>query len=145
MIELNYTILIQMVIFIALVLILNKVLYQPIFRILDERKRLVEGGLEEAKRLSEEAQKMLQEYEAKLIEARQNAVKIVNEAKVAAQEEQKKALAEARREFEESLAKLREQLEREKEEARKKLHQTVNYLAILIAEKMLGRKLEDRV
>ncbi len=145
MIELNYTILIQMVIFIALVLILNKVLYQPIFRILDERKRLVEGGLEEAKSLSEEAQKMLQEYEAKLIEARQNAVKIVNEAKIAAQEEQKKALAEARKEFEESLAKLREQLEKEKEEARKKLHQTVNYLAILIAEKMLGRKLEDRV
>ncbi len=145
MIELNYTIFIEMAIFIALVLILNKLLYQPIFRILDERKRVVEGGIASAESMREEAQRLFAEYEERLVAARQQAVKIVNEAKVRAQEEQKEALAKVRKEFEETLASLKEQLEREKEEAREKLRQTVNVLAILISEKILGRKLEGRV
>ncbi|BAT71673.1 F-type H+-transporting ATPase subunit b [Thermosulfidibacter takaii ABI70S6] len=145
MVELNYTILIQMVIFIALVLTLNKLLYQPIFKIMDERQKVVEGSLEEAKRLSQETERMLSEYESKLIEARQKAVQVVNQAKIQAQEEQKEALTRARKEFEQSLAELRSRLEEEKQQAREKLRQMVNYLAILISEKILGRKLEERL
>ncbi len=145
MIELNYTILIQMVIFIALVLTLNKILYQPVFRLMDERKRLIDGNLEEARKLNQEAEKLLEDYERKLVEARQQAVKIVNEAKAKAQEEQKEALAQVRKEFEETFAQLRDRLEKEKEEARKKLRQTVGVLAVLISEKILGRRLEERV
>ncbi len=145
MISLNYTILIQLVMFVALVLILNKILYQPIFRIMDERRRLIDGNLEEAERLNREAQKALEEYEKALVEARQKAVKMVNEAKAKALEEQREALASVRREFEQTMAELKERLAKEEEEARKKLRQTVNVLAILIAEKILGRRLEERV
>ncbi len=144
MVSLNYTILIQMAIFIALVLVMNKVLYQPFFRLMDERKRAVDGNLEEAKRLNQEAEKLLSQYEERLVEARQKAIRMVNEAKVRAVEEQREALAEVRREFEQTLTQLKAQLEREKEEARKKLRDTASFLAVLIAEKILGRRLEER-
>jgi len=75
--------------------------------------------------------------------ARRQLVALVNEARQAAQEEQKEAIAKARAEMEKALAELKKQLEKEKEEARKVLRQTANLLAVLIAEKLVGRKFEE--
>ncbi len=143
MINLNYTILIQMIIFIALVIIMNKIFYQPIFQVLDERKNLIDGNRKQAEELTQKTEALLSEYEKKLVEARQKAVAMVNEARMMAQEEQKEAIVKARAEMERSLAELKAQLEKEKEEARKVLRQTANLLAVLIAEKLVGRRFEE--
>ncbi len=143
MINLNYTILIEMVIFVTLVVVMNKLFYKPIFDILDRRRELIDGNKRQAEELSKKAEALLSEYEKKLLEARQKAVALVNEARQAAQEEQKEAIAKARAEMEKALAELKKQLEKEKEEARKVLRQTANLLAVLIAEKLVGRKFEE--
>ena len=143
MIELNYTILIQMIIFIGLILISNQIFYKPIFQVLDRRKELIDGNLEKARELRVKAEEFFKQYEEKLLEARQKAVAIVNEARMAAQEAQKEALSKARAEMEEMLAGLKKELEKEKEAARETLRQTAKVLAILIAEKIAGRRFEE--
>ena len=66
----DYTILIQMVIFLALVFILNFLLYKPILSIIDRRKKQLEESENEIKLFNESVEKRVAEYEEKLKQAK---------------------------------------------------------------------------
>ena len=53
MININYTLLIQLANFLILMVILNFLLFRPILRVLDERERLVKESTEIKERLKE--------------------------------------------------------------------------------------------
>ncbi len=53
MIDLNYTMLIQMVNFLVLIFILNLLLYKPITKIIDERNKKIEDSKSEVESLDE--------------------------------------------------------------------------------------------
>ena len=59
MIELNWTILIQMVNFLILIFVLNKILYKPVLKVLEERDEKIYGGQQKIKDLEEETRQML--------------------------------------------------------------------------------------
>ncbi len=145
MIELNYTIIIQIVVFLAVFFTLNELLYKPLFEVFDKRKELIDKRFEEAKRLMEEAEKMVKSYEEGITKARQEVVRIINEAKLKAQEEQRLALMKVREEIDDMLNKLKKELEVEKEEAKKSLREIAVGIASVIAEKLIGRKPEVRL
>lgn len=142
MIELNYTIVFQMLIFLLVFFVLRKTLYEPLFEIFDKRKELIDNRISEAKRLIEESEQLLKDYESRLLKARQEVVKFINEAKIKAQEEQRLALIKLRSEVDMQLNALKLDLEKEKEEARKLLKDMVANMVPMILEKILGRRLE---
>ncbi|MGB9807964.1 MAG: ATP synthase F0 subunit B [Thermosulfidibacteraceae bacterium] len=145
MIELNYTLVIQLLIFLAVYFILDRVLYKPLFEIFDKRKELIDKRFEEARKLIEEAEKMMKLYEEGITKARQEVVRIVNEAKVKAQEEQRITLMKVRDEMEAMLNNLKTELDKEEEEAKKVLRDMAMSIASTVVEKVLGRKVEVRV
>ncbi len=142
--NLDYTLFIQMVNFIVLVILLNAVIFKPILKLFDERNEKVKGAVDEALRLSEEAEKLMEEYERKISEARQQALQLVNEGRLQAVDSQKKALAKVRGEAEGQLKQLKERVDKEKGEASRVLERFAQVLSISIAECLLGRPLDSR-
>lgn len=142
--SLDYTLLIQMVNFIVLVVLLNALIFKPILKVFDERKAKVEGVMDEARRLSEEAERLMEEYERKISEARQQALQLVNEGRIQAMEDQKEALAKVREEAEAQLKQLKERIDKEKGEASRVLERFAQVLSISIAERLLGRPLDSK-
>ena len=118
MISLDISILHQIILFVALWLILNKILFQPYLQLLEERERRTTGAEHDSADLEHEGARLRVQYEEKIAqaqtaayaakdailqEARQQREKILGQARAAAASK----LEQARREI--SLA-----LEREK-------------------------------
>jgi F-type H+-transporting ATPase subunit b len=140
LIEINFTFLIQAVNFFVLIFLLNVVLYKPILKVLEERDERVAGQQAEAKKIMEEGQALLSEYNQKLYNAKVEAMNAKNAARSQASEEAGRIIEEARKKAEDIVAEVQRQISVEIERAKKELEPDLVSMAATIAEKVLGRK-----
>ena len=110
----------QIVNFLVLFVLLKKFLYKPILKVLDERKKKIQDGLDKAKRIDGEMQaleeKKVQEFE----KAKKEAQEILEDAKKSAQE----LKAEMTNQAQEEAAKIKKQaLVNFKEEKKKMMEE----------------------
>lgn len=70
MININATLIVQLINLLVLIYILNQIMYKPIRRIVAERAAKIKAGNDEAERLEQEAQATQQDYEQKLRQGR---------------------------------------------------------------------------
>ncbi|MCD6570656.1 MAG: F0F1 ATP synthase subunit B [Deltaproteobacteria bacterium] len=140
MIELNWTFLVQMVNFLVLMFVLNKILYKPILKILDERDDKIIGGQQRIKKLEEENQQMLQEYTDKIYTGRVEALEAKNSARKAAEAQANEIIVEARKKAEEMIAQVRLEMAQEVEKAKKDIETELGSMATSIAGRVLGRE-----
>lgn len=144
MINLNYTLLIQMVGFIILVILMNKILFKPILKVIDERRGGIDGALKDANSLVQKAEGLMEEYNRKVLEARQRAVQLISEGRLSATDDQKRAVAQAREEADIALQELRKRIEEERGIASKSLERFAQAFSIVIVERILGRAVESK-
>ncbi|HRT46453.1 MAG TPA: ATP synthase F0 subunit B, partial [Desulfomonilia bacterium] len=97
MIELNWTFFVQIFNFLLLMFILNKILYKPILKVLDERDARIVGGQEKAKKLLEESQGILKSYNDKLYGAKIDAMTVKNTSRKQAVDQANMIIEDARR------------------------------------------------
>ncbi|MCN9240129.1 F0F1 ATP synthase subunit B [Streptomyces sp. RY43-2] len=120
-----------------------KKLLPNINKVLDERHKAIEGGIEEAEAMKVEAQSVLEQYKAQLAEARHEAARLRQEA----QEQGAQLIAEMReegqRQREEIVAAGHAQIEADRSAAAQHLRQDVGRLATDLAGKLVGESLED--
>jgi F-type H+-transporting ATPase subunit b len=108
-----------------------------------ERTKAIEGGMNEAKQAQAEAKAALDQYNAQLAEARQEAARIREEAReqgaaiIAEMREQ--ANAESQR----IVAHARTQIEAERSQAVTQLRSEVGTMATALAGRIVGESLED--
>lgn len=122
-----------------MVVILTKLLYKPILRSLEERRKKIAAGLayeEKMKRELEKNDKKLQEI---LTAAKTEAKKIVAEGKLGAKRLESEIIDKAHKEAAVILAKGKEDIEQEKDEMERKLKEKT----VVIAEEIVKRLLSD--
>jgi F-type H+-transporting ATPase subunit b len=141
-ISLDYTIFIQMVNFLLLILILNILLYKPILSIIDQRKRRLEESAEEIKRLELTVQQKADEYEQSLRQAKLQALDEKNAITADGAEQAKNIVDAARAQIPGLLEEFNAKLAREVGDARDVLHNRSRDISREIAEKVLGRSLQ---
>ncbi len=145
MVEINFTLLIQILNFIILVGILGHFAYKPILKVMDERKARIQNDLDSAAAANAAAAKLKETYEAQLQDAQAQAQEIVNkavkEAKVQAQE-QIDAAHDAIEKEKEMAAK---QIERERKDALEDLKTQVAALSCDIAAKIISKNMTPDV
>ena len=145
MVEINFTLLIQILNFIILVGILGHFAYKPILKVMDERKARIQNDLDSAAAANAAAAKLKETYEAPLQDAQAQAQEIVNkavkEAKVQAQE-QIDAAHDAIEKEKEMAAK---QIERERKDALEDLKTQVAALSCDIAAKIISKNMTPDV
>jgi F-type H+-transporting ATPase subunit b len=139
MIDLDVTILIQIANFLVLIVVLNRVLYQPLLRVLEERRRRTEGILAQVETVEEQAAGMVASYEAEIAVAHSEARSLVQERAGQAEAEGQRIVAEAKARSEAELADAEKALEQRRAELAAELVEEVDGLARTIAGKVLGR------
>ena len=134
MVELNGTLLIQILNFIILCAILGHYCYKPIIKILDERANRIKNDLDSAAKSRDDAAKLKESYEAQLSEAQVKANEIVSKAVVQSQA-QIQAAHEAIEKEKEAATK---QIERERKDALDDLKSQFAAISCDIAAKIIS-------
>lgn len=129
------------VVFLIFAGILGFVVWPKILGALQAREQKLEGDLVGAETARKQADAALAEYKAKIAEAQQEARKVVDDAKKAAE----RAAALIKSETESEIAKLRDRASAEivaaKEQAVIEIHSQTAELATLVAGKILQREI----
>lgn len=141
MISLDWTLGLQFVHFTILLIVLNKLLYRPLQKILAERREAIDGSHAQAKGLEADIEEKMQRYQQQLSDAKKLANEERNKLKKAAGEEESALLAEAHGKATARLAAIKSKVAEEAAEASKTLKSQAETLAGQIATKVLGREL----
>ncbi|HOI72518.1 MAG TPA: ATP synthase F0 subunit B [Syntrophales bacterium] len=142
MIDIDYTLWIQLVNFIVLIFILNVLLYKPILGIMEKRKQQFDGARDEVRTLHESVEKKMAEYEEAVRKAKQAAMEQKAEYVKEGAEEARKIVDAVRGVIPKMMEEFQGKMNREIEEARGVLKNQSQRLSLEIAEKVLGRSLQ---
>lgn len=143
LINLDRSIVIQMVNFVILLAILHRFLYRPLMSKMEERTAAVKASLEEAQAARAEAARQQQENEARLRAAHAEAAAIRERALTEAAEEQRRLVEAARAEAQRLVDGARAQTEADIRRAREELRREVSDLATAVAERLVRRSLRE--
>jgi len=143
LIELNRSLLVQVVNFLILLVALYKLAYKPLVATMDARSAAIKQQLAEAQAAREAAQQQLAEFEARLAAAQADAQATRDRALREAAETRERLTAEARAEAARLLAEARAEIEGSVRRARQELRAEVGTLATEIAERLIQKSLRE--
>jgi F-type H+-transporting ATPase subunit b len=141
-IQIDFSLLLQIINFLFLIVILNFLLFKPLLAIIDKRNDRIEKGREEINRLNRTVEEKMVAYEEKVratkIEALGN-----NKHLIKAGSDQAKAILDGvSKEIVALMEQYHEKLQREVLVARETLSGQSQKMSLEIAEKVLGRRLQ---
>ncbi len=139
MVDINSSLFIQIVNFLALIFILNVLLYKPILGIMDRRQGIFDSTEAEIKRLQDTIDQKMAEYEAKIAQAKGEAMAQRNEIQKEGAEKGKEILDGAKAEIQKMMDDFHVRLTQEVDGARTVLRSQSERISKEIAEKVLGR------
>ena len=140
-INLNMTLVVQMVNFLILIVLLQRFLYKPLTQFLATRADGIKRSLEEAKAAREAAAKAQQDYEARIAATRREAAALRESAVREVEEERQRLLKVSRDEAARLLTEAKAQIEQEVKRAKAELRAEVVGLSLGVAERLIGRSL----
>ena len=133
----------MLVAFLILLAILAKFGWPMFNGILEKRETTIREALEKSEQARIEAERVLAEYQDKLIEARQEAATIISEAKQQAEAQRAATTAKAQEEAEKIIAKSREAMQAEKNAAIAELQASVADIACAAMTRVVQEDFTD--
>ncbi|WP_196596132.1 F0F1 ATP synthase subunit B [Pectinatus frisingensis] len=143
MINIDGTLLAQLVNFIVLVILLKKFAYKPIMKMLHDRQAKIANSIESAENDEKKAQQVLGEYQKQLADARVSAQSIVDKAMKRAQEEHDVSIAQTKQEIEQMRKNAKEDIARDRERAAMQLKGEVVSLSMAAASKIIAVNIDE--
>lgn len=142
MVDIDYTLFIQLVLFLLLIWILNQVLYKPLLRIMDRRKEILDKAQEEVKTVQETIDRRVAEYEEKIRAAKMEAMGQKGDLAKEGTQAAKVITDKAKAEISGMMGEFQGKLEKELASARELLRNQSLRISSEIAEKVLGRSIQ---
>jgi F-type H+-transporting ATPase subunit b len=139
-IDLDVTVLVQLAIFLALLLILKPLLFDPILAVLAERERATEGDVKEARQRQFEVEEKTKKYERELARIREKAGVEREKLRESGRLREREILEKARAEANRIVAEGREQMERESLVVRQAMEHEVSTISRVIVATVLEPK-----
>ncbi|MGH3449239.1 MAG: F0F1 ATP synthase subunit B [Haloechinothrix sp.] len=112
-------------------------------RLYEERAEKIEGGIEKAEKAQAEAERALQRYNDQLAEARSEAAKIRDDARLEAEQIKEEIEADARTSAARIVAQGEAQLQAQKAQIIAELRSDIGRNSIELASRIVGESLED--
>lgn len=144
MIDIDITLLFQMVNFIVTLVVLNMLLIRPIRDIVSKRRELASGFLRDAERFNNDAAERLEKYETTLAGTREQGAKERETQKAAAAAQESALLAAAHAEAQDYLHQSREETRKAVAAATQELLAQIPVLAAQAAARLLDTKHQPR-
>ena len=143
LISLDWSLIVQAVNFLLLLVLLTKLLYRPLLTKMNERTQAIQKSLDEAQQARAEAQKERDEFASKIQAAHAEAQGIRAGALKDAADEQRRLVDAARTEAARLVASARQEMEQDVRRARQELRQEVADLVIAVSERLIKKSLND--
>src|SRR5689334_8015228 len=128
-----------LILFIFFVFLLNRLLFRPIGRVLDQRQNLTEGSANEARAARRIYETRLAEYEATIRQARAESYKQSEQERAVALEDRRRLLDEAKQNAHEQIDRAKQEIEKQVNQARSSLESESRQIAENISRTVLGR------
>jgi F-type H+-transporting ATPase subunit b len=138
----DYTLLIQMGLFLSLIFVLNILLYKPILSIIERRKKQLEESENEIKLFNESVEKRVAEYEDKLRQAKIKGSELKKEIIQEGVNQAKNIVDVVRNEIPVLTRDFQQKMDKEVEKAKLILDSHSKELSLEIARKVLGRPVQ---
>lgn len=140
LIDVDGTVVVQLVLFLILFVIANRYLFQPYLALRERRKAGIDGARAEAERMTAEADAKLASYEKQLAIARERANEEGRKVRHQAAADERKVTDEARAQVQTEIDQAQAKMRRETEQARAQLLPQAEALAKAMTQKLLGRE-----
>jgi F-type H+-transporting ATPase subunit b len=143
LISLDKSLIVQVINFLILLVILQRLFYKPFLAKMGERTQAIQKSLDEAQAARAEATRQQEENETRLRAAHAEAAAIRAQGMKDASEEQKRLVEAARAESQRLVESAKAQMDADVRRAREELRREVADLATAVAEKLVRRSLRD--
>lgn len=130
----------QIVNFAILLFILTKLIYKPLLKVLDDRKKMIAKSVDDSKKIEDRLSAIEADRDKVLANAGREAMAIVEKAKKESEEEHVKIITAAKKEISTLAERYRAQLKEEKSEMMNEIKKEVAELVVSSSEKILRRE-----
>ena len=126
---------------VILFLILKKLLFKPIKKIVDKRQKEIESEYKKAEKTQAEADAIKAEWEGKMATAEAEADKIISDAVERADSRNEVMLYESREKADQIIRKAKADIERERKDARETIKKEIVDVSQTLSEQIIGREI----
>ncbi len=144
MIDINSTLIAQILNFLILVAILRAVAYKPIVKVMQARSKKIQDSIDQADSDRRAAENLLAENKAKLAAAGKKAEDIIEKAEKEASVIREERIEAAKREIEQMKKAAAEEIERDRLKMQENLKSEVVALSIAAAGKIIEKNLSEK-
>lgn len=127
----------------ALVWVLNALLFKPLNQVLDDRDRRTRGYISEAKAMLAESDRKLAQYQEAMRQARAEVYEVLEQRRKAAIDQRGRLIDAAKQEVTEQIASARREIEAQIAEAQSELSAEAQAVANRIAGNLVGRQIGE--
>lgn len=142
--NITVTLFAQMAAFILLIVFINKLLWGPLSKMMEDRQKRIADGLSAADRAAKDLELAQEKAAGEIRAAREQGAQIVAMANKRASEIVEEAKAQARVEGDRILAAAKAEVDQEAHRAREQLRKQVAVLAVAGAEKVLSKSIDAK-
>lgn len=128
-----------------LFLFMSKLLFNPVRKLLQDRKQRIADDIENAEKDKEDAKALKAEYEAKLKNVEKEAEAILSETRQKALKSEQKIVDEAKQEASRIIARAQAEAELEKKHAMDDMKQEIVQIASLMAAKVVAANIDTTI
>ncbi len=139
--NLNATLIIQVISFLILVWLLVKILYRPFLSFLDERSQKIHNMLQEARESQQRTEDNFKDSKAQLKKTKEEVLKLKGLAEKQSDEHRQKVLQEAKEEARHIIARSKEDIDRRTREVKRDIKKEIGDFSVSIAEKILDKEI----
>ena len=139
MIELDWTVLAAAPVFLLTLWALNRLLFQPLFRVLDERQSKTTGLLDRAGDLRQKYEQRLQDYEQRIRREKRNSYQRAESVRQEALQLRQQRITDAKVSAQGLLEEVRERLRGELTGAKENLERDIHEIVRTISSRVLER------
>ena len=142
LIEFNWTSLMIVINLLILYIILKKYFWEKIRKFMTDRQDAIQDAFDSAEAMNKRADEKMRNYSARIANVEEEGREIIRQAKQQADAQAQEILADARNQASEIISKAEKTIELEKAKAMEEMRQEIGALALLAAERIVGKEVE---
>ena len=143
LIEINWSIIMIWITVIVLFLVLKKFFFEKVKNFMETRSNSIQDAFDSAEAVNRRADEKMQNYTKRIANVEAEGREIIRDAKIKADAQAREILEDANKQATEIMNKAERNIEREKQKAMEEMRKEVAALAMLAAERIVEREIQN--
>lgn len=143
LIEINWSIIMIWITVIVLFLVLKKFFFEKVKNFMETRSNSIQDAFDSAEAVNRRADEKMQNYTKRIANVEAEGREIIRNAKIKADAQAREIIEDANKQATEILNKAERNIEREKQKAMEEMRKEVAALAMMAAERIVEREIQN--